>query len=482
MTLNPNAYGPPVGLATNPSFVPPETMGIGETTSTRNYLLQLLLVGSICGFIAAASLLMGLIGPGLMVIGLIFVGLTLWRVEMGLFVMAALVPWELQTTLSTEFSAIKAAGIAVAMFGLMKVYVSRGTPWPNMMKYALALGIWSTVSEIFNIADPIIPNLLSFAALLSNIAFMYLLMRFCSTPVAFRTLLWVVALGSVSAAAVGLIEYASPSFLAGMKAGRLTTGANTNTYVRYLLPGIFLTPILIAGVRSQLLRMALLPGIIACVVAIVLTGSRGAAIGAAAGGLTMLLFTRRIPLGARVGLAIGLAIVAVGAYYFAAQMGAQTVLQKRTAGADITASSKTRFARWQLAMIMAVENPVLGVGPGVQEGLEYIQKGYGFTESHNDVISSLIRGGIPGAICFVGFLLAGFMGLWRLPPGITRAALLGMWAAFIITGMFNPSLTKKILWLVAGIIAAAVVCYSPRYGKVAEPQAAPEAALGIAPH
>jgi O-antigen ligase len=453
MTFNPNAYDPPVGLATNPSFLPPETMGISETTSTRNYLLQLLLVGSICGFIAAASLLMGLIGPGLMVIGLIFVGLTLWRVEMGLFVMAALVPWELQTSLSADFSAIKAAGIAVAMFGLMKVYVSRGTPWPNMMKYALALGIWSTVSEIFNIADPIIPNLLNFAALLSNIAFMYLLMRFCSTPVTFRTLLWIVALSSVSAAAAGIIEYVSP----GWHKVRLTTGMNVNTYVRFLLPGIFLTPILMAGVRSQLLRMALLPGIVACAVAIVLTGSRGAAIGAAAGGLIMLLFTRRIRLGARVGLAIGLAIVAVGAYYFAGQTEAQSLWQKRTEGADIGSAAKIRLERWQLAMSMAAENPILGVGPGVQENVEYVRKGYSFTVSHNDVLSALIQGGIPGAICFVGFLLAGFMGLWRLPPSILRSALLGMWVAFIITGMFNPSLTSKIFWLAAGSTAAAIV-------------------------
>jgi O-antigen ligase len=463
-----------MGLATNPSFLPPETMGISETTSTRNYLLQLLLVGSICGFIAAASLLTGLIAPGLAVIGVVFVGLTLWRVEMALFLMAGLVPWELQTTFSREFTAIKAAGITVAIFGLMKVYVSRGTPWPNMMKYALALGIWSTVSEIFNIAAPVIPNLLGFAALLSNIAFMYLLMRFCSTPAAFRALLWVVALSSVSAAAAGLIEYASPAFRAGMAGGRLTTGTNANNYVRYLLSGLFLTPILIASVRSQLLRLALLPGIVACVAAIVLTGSRGAAIGAAAGGLIMLLFTRRIPAKTRVGLAIGLAIVAVGAYYFAAQMGAQAVWQKRTAEANIGAASRIRLERWKLAMSMAAENPVLGVGPGIQEGFEYVRKGYGFTVSHNDVISSLIQGGIPGAICFVGFLLAGFMGLWRLPPGILRAALLGMWVAFIVTGIFNPSLTKKILWLVAGITAAAIVCYG-RSGAPATPAPLEEA-------
>jgi O-antigen ligase len=369
---------------------------------------------------------------------------------------------------------IKAAGIVVAIFGLMQVYLSRGTPWPKMMKYALALGVWSTVSEIFNVSEPIIPNLLSFVALLSNIAFLYLLMRFCSKPAAFRALLWVVALSSVSVAAAGLIEYASPSFSAGLSGARLTTGVNVNTYVRYLLPGLFLTPILIASVRSQLLRMALLPGIIACVVAIVLTGARGAVIGAAAGGLSMLLFTRRIPLRTRVGLAIGLAIVAVGAYYFAGQMGAQALWQERTAEASVRSATDTRLHRWKLAISMAAENPVLGVGPGVQEGFEYIRKGYYFTESHNDVISSLIRGGIPGAICFVGFLLTGFMGLWRLPPGIPRAALLGMWVAFIITGMFNPSLTKKILWLVAGITAAAIVCYG-RSGAPATP-APPEEA------
>ena len=460
MTLNPNAFGPSAGLIPAEPFRYTEPVEAAPAEpSTRSYLIQLTLVGAVCGLIAGASLIAGLIGPGLMVIGLIFVGLTLWRVEMGLFIMAALVPWELQTLITPQISMIKAMGIIVAGIGLMKVFVSRGTPWPGMMKWALALGVWSTVSGIFNLSEPVMFYILSWATLLSNIAFMYLLMRFCSTPGAFRTLVWMVALSSVSAAVVGLMEYATPGLQARMHMGRLTTGTNANTYVRFLLPGIFLIPLLIPGVRSQLLRLALLPGIVFCIVAVVLTGSRGAALGAAAGALTMILCTRRIPLGTRIGLIVGLGLVAGGAYYFAMHLGAQATWQKRTEESSVQGAANIRIERWALALSMAADNPILGVGHGAQEGFAYVQKGYYWTESHNDVISSVIQGGFPGGVCFVGFLFAVFWGIWRLPPGIMKATLMGMWMAFVITGMFNPSLNKKVFWLAAGVISAAMVVH-----------------------
>ena len=106
---------------------------------------------------------------------------------------------------------------------------------------------------------------------------------------------------------------------------------------------------------------------------------------------------------------------------------------------------------------MGLENPVLGVGYG-NEALAYYLRGAIATESHNDVISVLAMTGIPGLVLYLVFLVAWLREVWRMPYGIWRSSLLGMWLAFTTTGIFNPSLNKKSFWLAVAICATSIVC------------------------
>lgn len=444
----------------------------GEVTSptVRQYVVWLVLAGTISLFILGVTALAGAIGVGLAVCGLVFIGLTLWRVEIGLFFMAALIPWELQTMLFSLFSVIKAAGIIVALLGLVRVLAVRGQRWPGIMKAAFAYGAWAIVSELSNLGETFQYDILQFSALISNLVFVFLIMRFCATPSALRMLLWVAAISSVSAAVAGLTEVAAPGFVA--KAARLTTGVNTNTYVRYLFPGIFLSLALVAQVRRLVPRILLAAGIGLCLLTVIFTGARGGALGVVVGGLVVLTFMKGIPLGTRILVALGALILVSGVSLFAERYGAREQWAGRLAAERLAPDAETRFRRWRIAAEIGLDHPILGVGPGLQEGTEYGLRARFRTESHNDIISSLIRTGIPGMLLFLAILGAGYVGLWKLPPGLPRTALLGMWTAFIITGLFNPALNAKIWWLAAGVVTAAISCHRNSTAPTQEPRVA----------
>jgi len=438
--------------------------------STARYLLILLLVGAISAFIVGLSALVGQYPTGLMVVGLLFIGLTLWRIEVGLFVMAGLVPWELQTILWSDFSLIKAAGIVVAVLGILPLFTTRGPRWPVSMKCVLAFGLWATLSQFYNISSPVGPILLHFAALLSNMVFFYLLLRFCSTPSALRTLVWIVVLSSFSAAIAGLFEVAGTG-VGMLESGRLTTGANINTYVRFLLPGVFLAPACMTLTRNALVRSVLLAGLGAGIAALILTGSRGAVAGAAAGGVLFIVSFRGISIGTRIASLLALGLAVGTGYVLALSLGAGEQWQKRAEEGSMTVATDIRLQRWAMAGSMILDHPVLGLGTTIQEGREYARRGLYFTESHNDIISAMAQTGIPGGLCYIVLVVAVWRDLWRLPGGLLRASLLGMWTAFLITAMFNPSLTKKIFWLAAGVCAASIVSY-----RQVGPESGPETA------
>jgi O-antigen ligase len=133
------------------------------------------------------------------------------------------------------------------------------------------------------------------------------------------------------------------------------------------------------------------------------------------------------------------------------------VWTKRLTSVDLASGAQIRLRTWTQSMQLAVRNPVLGVGFG-NEALALWQRGNAATESHNDLVTAIVTTGIPGFLMYVSFLILWLVGMWRMPHGIWRASLLGLYVAFFITGMFNPSLSAKSLWLVVGISAASVVC------------------------
>jgi len=447
----------------------------GRSMSVGQYLALLLTIGLPFVIVTMALMLCGLgsvaLGLGILVLTV----LVIWRPELGLFIMAGLFFWQYQTRLSEMFTLVKVVGIVVAVFGLLPSLRSRGPSWPLMMQCAAAFAVWATLSSLYNITTPVYVPLLDLAALLSNILFMYLLMRFCSMPAAFWTLLIVICIGAAGEAILGLVRPAVIQTPGPPTAARLTTaeGININHYVRLMIPGILLPPILLAQTRWVVFKVMLIGCIVVCLVAAILTVSRGAVLGIALGGLVLFLSLRGVPVSTKVLVSVVGILVIAGAVFFAVQMGAGAGWHERMAESSISEAASTRTAFWLTAVRGAMHSPLLGVGPGL-EPLEFLRRGFGAAESHNDIASALLTTGIPGMLCFLGVVFAGWFGLWRLPKGIVRSSLLGLWTAVVVAGLFNPTLKNKLLWLPAGICVAGMVCFGwPQPQAPSEPVGGP---------
>lgn len=428
--------------------------------SAFRYLIVLLLFGVPFGGIIFLTSALGLIWLGLIFAGVMLLGLMAWRVEIGLLVMAGLIPWEIQTGFTEHFTLVKAVGIAVALIGMLHVFGSRGPRWPGMLKAAVAFGVWATFGAVVYIN---ILSIISIVALLSNIIFLYLLVRFCSTRGALLALLWVVTLSSIGEAMLGVSTY----LVSGVtpEATRLATveEMNPNNYAKMLLPGIFLAPILITHAKSRILKLIMAVGICGGLIALLMSSARSSIAGTAVGAAVFLLTLRKVGLGTKFMVLIAGAIIVIAGLFFAGRFGAGTIWTQRGGTAGVTEGAQDRYWRGRIALEAGIKNPVLGLGMG-NEGQIFMKKGFGRTESHNDIISSFAMTGVPGLIFFVGILILCWRGLWRLPGGILRSCLLGMWVAFFVTGFAHGNLITKMFWLAIGICAVAIT-YHDRFQK-----------------
>jgi len=437
--------------------------GATQGMTTTRYIIFLLAIGA--PFILILQMLLRL-GMGPVALGagtLILALLVIYRVELGIFIMAGLVFWQFQTRLSESFTLVKAVGIVVALFGAFAVLRTRGPKWPWVMKFAVAFALWSLVGSLYNISPPFQLSLLKPASVFSNILFMYLIMRACHTPATLRTLVIVIALSATGEAVLGLVSpYHAPAG-GGATVARLATAEemNINHYARILTPGIFLPFFLIGETRRKILWAGLLAAVLLCMVAQILTVSRGAIIGTAMGGVVLLLTLKHVGAGAKLGLLLVLVGLVTGAILLSGSFGAPEAWSVRMSESSLRSAAEHRLGLWQLAGSAIADNPIFGSGLGL-ESVEYFRRGLVATESHNDILSAGLNTGIPGMVCFIGVLAAGWVGLWRLPAGIGRSALLGMWTAIVVGGFFNPTLNRKYFWMPAGVCAAAMVLHHVR--------------------
>ena len=449
------------------------------TMSAKTYFLVLLLVGVPFMMIVETMLALGQPPVAVALSVVLLMVLVLWRVEVGVFLVAALIFWQYQTRPLPYFTLVKLAGMVVTLFAVPWILRLRGPPWPKMVKLAFAFILWVTVSAMLNLRPPLLGSLLDLAAIASNILFLYLLMRFCHTPAAFKALVIIVVLSSAGEALLGLVHPATVVRGPVEITERLTSHPELgiNQYVRLMMPGIFLAPLLISYTRSRLFQIGLVLIMILCGTASILTVSRGAMIGIAMGVVVMLLTMKGLSAGHKVLVLLAAVILVAGVLVVSGHFGAAEPWADRMATKSVAEAASTRWRFWSTALEEAIENPVFGIGVGREHEAMW-RRGVGFTESHNDLITVLHMTGILGLLLFLGFLVYTFKGLWSVRHGIARASLLGLWTALVISGFFNPQLTKKIFWMPAGICAAAIVLFRPAAPpptpKQAQPAGEPE--------
>ncbi|MFD0685148.1 O-antigen ligase family protein [Actinomadura fibrosa] len=172
--------------------------------------------------------------------------------------------------------------------------------------------------------------------------------------------------------------------------------------------------------------------------ALVATGTRGAALGCAAG-LIVLLATARGPRGRVDVVVLGAAVAVLGVLGFSDRILA---FVERGETAEKLASLNSRTELWSLAMKAYAESPIFGRGLGASRGLFLDDIGLG--GGHNAFINALVDNGAVGAGLFAALLLTlGFVLLLLARHRELRAdagMLLGVLGFFLADSMTTEGL------------------------------------------
>jgi len=408
---------------------------------------------------------------GLAVAGVVLMITTVVRVEIGLFIMAALIPWQSRTAIVEEgLTMIRAAGLLVLVGALPRLLALRGPRFPLALKLAIALVVWAFSSTLANIRPPVLAGfLVQTPAMIGNIGFAFLIWRFCENRDS-QVILFVLILLGTAVACVGAFG------TGGAVRIEYWEGVTVNRFARGLMLPLFLAPALLKATRSKLAWTVVIGLVLIIVVTLIRTGSRGAVGGVILGAMFFLItvphsFRRGLP------LLVVLALLAYGGWLAATKFGAGELWQERMT--SFAEGQVTRVHRWYVAAQIAMQNPLFGVGAG-HEGYAFAESrsGFGYTESHSTLVTSLVVFGVPGLVIMLAYLAAVFMALWRLPKGYLRSGLLGLSLALVAESFTHNSLYDKSFWLAQGIFLAATHFYGLAHGSPESPDLALEKSPG----
>ncbi len=200
------------------------------------------------------------------------------------------------------------------------------------------------------------------------------------------------------------------------------------------------------------------------------TYSRGGVVAALVGMLYLLLRTRR-PFSRTVLIrsagfrATTVLFLVLGVSFAWVGLGERSIEPITTGDASVS----HRLILWQSAMQMAVENPK-GFGAG-KSGEAYMQwyQAIDATSGYRTMVSSYLtflveQGWLWFCIATFG---AGLFWVWALPARQARSALFevatGLRAsilAFIVSGIFSTVMEEPVLWIIPGICAVILACWS----------------------
>ncbi|MDX2080582.1 MAG: O-antigen ligase family protein [Terrimicrobiaceae bacterium] len=194
-------------------------------------------------------------------------------------------------------------------------------------------------------------------------------------------------------------------------------------------------------------------GFLACWTCLLLTFSRGGAVGAVAG-MVLASFWQRRP--AWSGFEVWWSAILIGLVLATAlTLGA---VERGTDALGEDASVGNRIELWSAALQMAVENPA-GFGPG-NSGREFMQwyqpidRTEGYRTMVNSYLTFLVERGWVAFAFAVAILFAFWCWTWprraQEPRTGLRVALWGSLAAFLVSGVFSTTMEEPWLWILPG--------------------------------
>ncbi len=288
-----------------------------------------------------------------------------------------------------------------------------------------------------------------------------------------RLLLAGLFLGGSLSAAYALIQRAGLDWVrwAGLPPGRIGGAfAQPDALGIELVAAAAASTGLLAGAGPRA-RAVIGGGVVLMLLALLLTLSRGAWVGAAGAGAVLLIFNfRRLPPW-RSFWYLAPALMLFAAIAVAVPPGRAVLYRVRSAGDFGETSVAQRIGLWRTSLEMAADRPVLGAGPDSFPTLfpSYRtpdQPGMGTANirpesSHNVFLDQLVDTGFVGLAVLLGLIgVCVWMGVRALPaldpPG--RAAVAGMISALAgyyaaVFFSFGQAMTGWIPWILMGAIA-----------------------------
>jgi len=249
---------------------------------------------------------------------------------------------------------------------------------------------------------------------------------------------------------------------------RAAVGAKAaNQHAKTLFPAMFLMPFLLRRHRGWM-RVLIFGAVLLALVGLMRSGSRSCWIGTVLGVGVGILCYRGVALPRRAGYVV-VALMGLAAFVVVGTLVGAWDLRLLERFAELRQTGFREGGRlwfWQHAFMMGAKNPLIGVGPG-NFRVEIMQFRVGYKVTHNDLLAQFAETGLPGLVCYIGFIVAIFRKAARTAPPLLAAGLVGMMVAAVTAGMVNPSMGQKSFWMQASVAVISGLVFA-RGAAVAE--------------
>lgn len=386
--------------------------------------------------------------------------LCIWRVEIALLVLVAVGPLEAAYRPGSGISLTKVAGvIAFLSFAFHALVTRRRLVFEGthiLVLLLLAVSLVSTVNaHDQSAAQSTVVRYASFVAMF------FVVSQFGDDHNLLRRIAWVLTLASAAASYFALANlFSGRSLLAGLPY------ANENDVAFTLATAL---PLALWLVREPgVKRVVALASVATILSAVVLTFSRGAFVGLAAGALWKLFAERRNLGVVIVGGIVALATVLVLVNVNASQVHRASLAKQKVAQENI----QSRLDAWSGAARLTADHPLLGVGPGNFQSYFFraTDRPSGsllLTQVHNTYLDVASELGVIALILFVSFIAMSFSHAVKAermslgPPGLASALATALVVA-AVSGSFISAQYAAPFWLLGALTAAVWSQREPR--------------------
>jgi O-antigen ligase len=365
-------------------------------------------------------------------------------------------PWEEAPQLN-GFALSRWLGIATLALAILQLAVKRERRTFSVVHYLMASFVTLSAMSVFWSADAesTLTRIGTYSQLLVVV---WLIWELAQAEIRVLGLIQAYLLGILVASTLTLYNFSSGTTAAQLEAARgvqrweesrySIMGVNENDLGLMLAISLPLMIYMVLRTKSNFMRAFLWIQVVACIAAILLTGSRGALISAAIASVMLPLSFRFLPAWQKVAAVLACTGAAACAVVFVPAYTWGRLLLFSTELSQGTLTHRTLI--WSAGLAAFREHPFLGVGSGAYAAtvLKVVNVPY---VAHNTFLSVLVELGVVGALLMLGMMTSLYYTAFRM-HGLERR----LWITVLLTWTVGVmALTweyRKPTWITFGLL------------------------------